>query len=220
MRSGAGSGTVPTMLPTLVSPSTASTRHLSPGAVLLRRGECTDQVLHLEQGRVMLGLLDQGGLHHQLGVVEGPFWLEASSGLLGLPHAVDAVAETDVSLQSVALSDFRSHVDGLPEPSRSLLSDLARAQRQQTEMAISRLAKDADARCAEWLMQHAERDPSTNRLQVNLHERKRSIAAHLGIAPETFSRILRQLRERELISGRGRVLQLTNPDALRALAGA
>ena len=29
-----------------------------------------------------------------------------------------------------------------------------------------------------------------------------------------------QLRERELISGRGRVLQLTDPDALRALAGA
>ena len=208
------------MLAAMPSSSTASTQQVSPGAVLLRRGESSDQVLHLERGRVMLGLLDQGGLHHQLGVVEGPFWLEASSGLLGLPHAVDAVAETDVSLRTVALSDFRNHVDRLPEPSRSLLSDLARAQRQQTELAISRLAKDADARCAEWLMQHAERDPSTNRLQVNLHERKRSIAAHLGIAPETFSRILRQLRERELISGRGRVLQLTNPDALRALAGA
>ena len=208
------------MLELLSSSSANPAQRFASGAVLLRRGECTDQVLHLERGRVMLGLLDQGGLHHQLGVIEGPFWLEASSGLLGLPHAVDAVAETEVSLQSVALADFRNHVDRLPEPSRSLLSDLARAQRQQTELAISRLAKDADARCAQWLMQHAERDPSTNRLQVNLHERKRSIAAHLGIAPETFSRILRQLRERELISGRGRVLQLTNPDALRALAGA
>ena len=186
----------------------------------MRRGESADQVLHLQHGRVILGLLEHGGLHHQLGVVEGPFWLEASSGLLGLPHVVDAVAETDVRLHRVALADFRQHVDRLPEPSRSLLSDLARAQRQQTELASSRLAKDADARCAEWLMQHAERDPSTDRLQVSLHERKRSIAAHLGIAPETFSRILRQLRERELISGRGRVLQLTNPDALRALAEA
>ena len=208
------------MLAAMTSPSNVTTQHVGPGAVLLRRGECTDQVLHLERGRVMLGLLNQSGLHHQLGVVEGPFWLEASSGLLGLPHAVDAVAETDVSLQTVALADFRSHVDHLPEPSRSWLSDLARAQRQQTELAISRLAKDADARCAEWLIQHAERDPSTQRLQVNLHERKRSIAAHLGIAPETFSRILRQLRDRELISGRGRVLQLINPDALHILAGA
>ncbi len=208
------------MLQALSSLSTVSRGHLAPGAVLLRRGESTDQVLHLERGRVVLGLLDQGGLHHQLGVVEGPFWLEAASALLGLPHAVDAVAETEVGLQSVALADFRRHVDGLPELSRALLSDLARGQRQQTEMAISRLAKDADARCAQWLIQHAERDPASDRLQVQLHERKRSIAAQLGIAPETLSRILRQLRERELISGRGRVLQLTNPEALRALAGA
>ena len=206
----------------LASPSSSAStaQHLGAGAVLLRRGECSDQVLHLEHGRVTLGILDAGGLHHRLGVVEGPFWLEASSGLLGLPYAVDAVAETDVSLQTVALSDFRAHVDHLPEPSRTLLGDLARSQRQQTELAVSRLAKDADARCAEWLIQHAERDPTTQHLQVNLHERKRSIAAQLGIAPETFSRILRQLRERELISGRGRVLQLTNPDALRTLAGA
>ena len=220
MRRRGESGKVQPMLEAFSPSTSASVEHLRPGAIVMRRGQTAEQVLRLERGRVVLGLLDQGGLHHQLGTVEGPFWLEASSALLGLPHAVDAVAETDVSLQSVELPDFRAHVDQLPQPSRSLLLDLARAQRQQTEMAISRLAKDADARCAEWLMQHAERDPTTNRLQVSLSERKRSIAAHLGIAPETFSRILRQLRERELISGRGRVLQLTNPDALRTLAGA
>jgi len=192
---------------------------LAPGAVLLRRGECSSQVLHVDQGRVMLGVLDKGILQHQLGVVEGPFWLEAASGLLGLPHAVDAVAETEVSLHPVALSDFRAHVDSLPEPSRTLLTDLAKAQRQQTEVAVSRLAKDADARCAEWLLNHAERDTISGRLQVNLSERKRSIAAQLGIAPETLSRMLKQLRERDLISGRGRVLQLINLDALRQLAG-
>lgn len=213
------SGKVRPMLEAILSP-TAPTRQFMPGQVLLRRGESSEQVFHLEQGRVALGLLDHGGLHHRLGVVEGPFWLEASSGLLDLPYAVDAVAETQVSLQPVELASFRGHVDGLAETSRSLLLDLAKAQRQQTELAISRLAKDADARCAEWLIQHAKRDPDTNRLQVNLSERKRNIAAHLGIAPETLSRILRQLRERELISGRGRVLQLTNLDALRTLAGA
>ena len=187
--------------------------------MLLRRGECTSQVLHVDQGRVMLGILVQGTLHHQLGVVEGPFWLEAAAGLLGLPHAVDAVAETEVSLHPVALSDFRDHVDSLPEPSKTLLTDLARAQRQQTEVAVSRLAKDADARCAEWLLNHAERDSASGRLQVNLSERKRTIAAQLGIAPETLSRMFKQLRERDLISGRGRVLHLLNLDALRQLAG-
>jgi CRP-like cAMP-binding protein len=206
------------MLPATIAPPTSSQR-LAPGAVLLRRGECSSQVLHVDQGRVMLGVLDKGILQHQLGVVEGPFWLEAASGLLGLPYAVDAVAETEVSLHPVALSDFRAHVDSLPEPSRTLLTDLAKAQRQQTEVAVSRLAKDADARCAEWLLNHAERDTTSGRLLVNLSERKRTIAAQLGIAPETLSRMFKQLRERDLISGRGRVLQLVNLDALRQLAG-
>ena len=207
------------MLEAIATSSTAATQQLAPGAVLLRRGECADQVLHLERGRVTLGLLEQDGMHHQLGVVEGPFWLEAASGLLGLPHAVDAVAETEVTLQAVPLSDFQAHVEGLPAPSRTLLTDLARAQRQQTEVSVSRLAKDADARCAEWLLNHAERDTTSGRLQVNLCERKRTIAAQLGIAPETLSRLFKQLRERDLISGRGRVLQLLNLDALRQLAG-
>lgn len=200
--------------------SSNPTRQFVPGQVVLRRGENAEQMLHLEHGRVVLGLLEQGGMHHRLGAVEGPFWLEASSGLLGLPYVVDAVAETDVSLQTVPLAEFRDHVQALPEPTRTLLSDMARAQRQQIELAISRVAKDADARCAQWLIQHAEHDPVSQVLLVKLHERKRSIAAHLGIAPETLSRVLRQLRERELISGRGRVLQLTNLDALRVLAGA
>ena len=56
-------------------------------------------------------------------------------------------------------------------------------------------------------------------MTVQLQERKRSIAAQLGIAPETLSRVLRLLRERQLISGGGRVVGLPNPHALRALAG-
>jgi CRP-like cAMP-binding protein len=145
--------------------------------------------------------------------------LEAASGLLGLPHAVDAVAETEVHLQFVNVPDFLAEVHAMPKASQNLLLDMARSQRQQTEMAVSRLAKDADARCAEWLLRHAEPDELVGGLAVKLTERKRTIAAQLGIAPETFSRVLRHLRDRQLISGAGRVLGLPNPQALRELAG-
>jgi CRP-like cAMP-binding protein len=53
---------------------------------------------------------------------------------------------------------------------------------------------------------------------VTLHLRKRLIAAQLGIAPETFSRVLRQLREHGLIAGRGNVIDLPKPAALEILA--
>jgi CRP-like cAMP-binding protein len=193
---------------------------MAAGTVLLHRGDAVDRIVHVMQGRVLLGVMVDGQMAHQLGVVEGPFWLEAASGLLGLPHAVDAVAETEVDLQFVSVADFVAEVQGLPEASQNLLMDMARSQRQQTEMAVSRQAKDADARCAEWLLRHAQTTDQSGSLAVKLTERKRNIAAQLGIAPETFSRVLRHLRERQLISGGGRVLGLPNPQALRELAGA
>jgi CRP-like cAMP-binding protein len=81
------------------------------------------------------------------------------------------------------------------------------------------LAKDADARCAEWLLRHAEPIDAQGRLAVILRDRKRLIAAQLGIAPETFSRVLKHLRDRKLISGGGRVLNLLDPSGLQSLAG-
>jgi len=207
------------MLDPALSPSLEPAVTLDAGAVLLRRGDAVQRIVHVLQGRVVLGVMLDGQMTHQLGTVEGPFWLEAASGLLGLPHAVDAVAETSVQLQYVAADDFVAEVKALPDVSQNLLMDMARSQRQQTEMAVSRLAKDADARCAEWLLRHAEPDVLVGGLAVTLRERKRTIAAQLGMAPETFSRVLRHLRERQLISGGGRVLGLPNPQALRDLAG-
>lgn len=207
------------MLDPSLSPSSKLSAVHAAGTVLLHRGDVLDHIVHVMQGRVVLGVMLEGHMTHQLGVVEGPFWLEAASGLLGLPHAVDAVAETEVHVQQVQVPDFVNDVRALPEASQNLLLDMARSQRQQTELAVSRLAKDADARCAEWLLRHAEPVDLSGGLAVKLTERKRTIAAQLGIAPETFSRVLRHLRERQLISGGGRVLSLPNPQALRELAG-
>ncbi|WP_137893496.1 Crp/Fnr family transcriptional regulator [Ramlibacter sp. 2FC] len=207
------------MLPSKSFDLPAETQTLACGTPLLRRAVAMKDVLHLDSGRVALGLMEDGLLAHQLGVVEGPFWLEATSAVLGLPSAVDAVAETSVSLRRVPVELFERSLKALPPSAQAVLHDVAQAHRQQTELAVSRLAKDAEARCAEWLLRHAEPAEESGSLAVLLRERKRLIAAQLGIAPETLSRVLRHLRERSLISGSGRVLRLDDPNGLRALAG-
>ena len=201
------------------SVSPAAERQTAPrGQTLLRRTQAAPWVGFLESGRVVLGVMAGEAMEHQLGVLEGPCWLEASSAVLDLPPAVDVVADSEVVLRRVPVAEFRRTLADLSRPARAVLDDVARAHRQQTELAVSRLAKDAEARCAEWLLQHAE-PLAQGGMAVQLQERKRSIAAQLGIAPETLSRVLRHLRERSLISGSGRSLNLLDMTGLRSLAG-
>jgi CRP-like cAMP-binding protein len=206
------------MLPAAFTESLAEERTHRAGSVLLRRGTAPSAVLYLQTGRATLGIMEGPELVHQLGTVQGPFWLDATSAVLGLPGVVDVVADSDVQVRRIPLGKFRQTVSDLNEVARTVLYDLARAHRRQTELAVSRLAKDAEARCAEWLLQHAQRSKDES-LAVTLDQRKRLIAAQLGIAPETLSRVLRNLRERSLISGTGRSLQLIDPSGLRQLAG-
>lgn len=206
------------MLFAQTTPSSAAQQTEVRGAVLLRRAVSSPWVVYLESGRVILGVMDGDSMEHQLGVVQSPCWLEATSAVLNLPHAVDAVADTEVSLRRMPLPEFRQSLEAMSATVLNVLHDVAAAHRQQTELAVSRLAKDAEARCAEWLLRHAQTgDKGT--MAVLLQQRKRSIAAQLGIAPETFSRVLRHLRERSLISGSGRILNLLDPSGLRSLAG-
>lgn len=192
------------------------------GSILLRRSAATKSVVFVESGRVALGVLGIGdaasAIEHQLGLVEGPCWLEATAAVLNVPSAVDAVALTDVVVRRLTPQQFRDCLDTCASDVQSLLLDMARAHRQQTELTVSRLAKDAEARCAEWLLNHAQASDKGG-CSVHLQLRKRAIAAQLGIAPETLSRVLRHLRELRLISGSGRIVDLVDPIGLRTLAG-
>jgi CRP-like cAMP-binding protein len=188
------------------------------GELLLKRAASSPWVSYLESGRVALGVMNGDAMEHQLGVVQGPCWLEATAAVLNLPSVVDAMADTEVSFRRIPVAEFRRSLADMPAAAQTVLHDVAMAHRQQTELAVSRLAKDAEARCAEWLLRHAQTG-AKGVMEVQLEQRKRSIAAQLGIAPETLSRILRHLRERSLISGSGRMLNLIDPTGLRTLAG-
>lgn len=205
----------------LISPAT-DRQAVTSGSVLLERGQFPGWVTYVESGRIDLGVLDGKVLAHQLGVLQGPAWLEAGAAVLNLPSVVDAVAETDAVVRRLSVSQFRQSLEAMPHEAQVLLRDVAQAHRQQTEMAVSRLAKDAQSRCAEWLLAHIEPGDNGERgdVAVRLREPKRLIAAQLGIAPETLSRVLRYLRDRGLISGSGRVLNMLDLGGLRSLAGA
>ena len=67
------------MLPSNLFSLPVQTEVFAAGEVLRRRNEVLTSVLHLESGRVLRGFYEEGYLRHQLGAVEGPFWLDAAS---------------------------------------------------------------------------------------------------------------------------------------------
>ena len=207
--------TMPSM--SQVATSFGQPESFASGAWLRLRRQPLTSVLYLESGSVLLGVEQGASLRHQLGQVEGPAWLDAAFALQGRSSCMDMQAQTAGQLYAIPIERFHKAVADMPVPAQQLLKDLARAYCSQTELAVSRLAQDAEARCAQWLLHHAKQHTEGG-LRVTLNARKRLIAAQLGIAPETFSRVLRQLREHGLIAGRGNIIDLPKPQALEVLA--
>ena len=200
-------------------PLTPAVRSAPPGEVLLARHSTPSEALYLRGGRAVAGLLVRGDLRHRLLVFEAPCWLDAPAVLLRQPAACDWVADSAVELWAFPAAGLRQWQATLPQAVQGLLQDMAQAQQRQTAAALALMAQDAEARCAQWLLQHA-RQAGDGLVGIELQQRKRTIAAQLGMAPETFSRVLRHLRERGLIRQDGAMLQLTDPAGLRQLATA
>ena len=196
----------------------ATEQVLKAGTVLFRRSEFPSNAVRLLEGSVVLGWMEGGAMQQHLGRVQGPCWL-----ILGSHHTLDALAESEVKICHWPLSWVRAQLQALPQTASEFLTDMAKVQLQQAELAGSRLVLGADARLAQWLLKHAEpvqaEAPATERSwRVVFNDKKRQIAAQLGISPETFSRVLRQFREQCLISGSGRHLCLVNLAGLQDLA--
>ena len=77
---------------------------LPAGSLLCARNERATSVLHLDSGRVLLGVREGELLRHQLGTVEGPCWLDVAPALLGQPSVADLVADTTVQVRRVGRS--------------------------------------------------------------------------------------------------------------------
>ena len=191
---------------------------LAAGTVLQRRSARSDEVMFIESGVVGLGVMGDGELEHCLGLAQGPCWLEPSAAVLQTAWAVDAVAQSTVWVRRVPMAEFQMSLQACCTGVHSMLVDMARLHQQQTEVAVSRLVKDAEGRCAQWLSQHA-RGREGGQFVVEFQDRKRQVAQLLGIAPETLSRVFKLLRERGMISGTGRIVELVDMPALTQLAG-
>jgi CRP-like cAMP-binding protein len=207
------------VLTALVAASCA--QEVAQGEQVLSRAEVAQSLMLVVRGDVALGVAQADVPFLPERTVHGPDGLDISSAWLGLPHGLDAVALTPARVLSVPLSSVLQVLQRHPELAARLLTSLARQVHTLSAAAHDLMHKDAEARVAAWMCQRLTpiaHNGSAPRAMVELKERKRDIAAQLGITPETLSRLLRQLSRKALIEVSGYRVTVLDVAALQALA--
>ncbi|MCH7341972.1 Crp/Fnr family transcriptional regulator [Pelomonas sp. CA6] len=191
----------------------ASRRRLQPGATVFRRGQAARGLLAVLDGQVGLGLVreDQGQTLER--TLRGPQWLDLASAWLDEVHQQDAWCITEADVLELPMAPLRACLQERPELAEGLMRQLARQLRELGGITHELMHMDAEKRLAAWLLRRAAGLSS-----MALGERKRDIAAQLAIAPETLSRLMRQLKIKGLIDVQGYTVRLLAPDQLRLLA--
>lgn len=197
----------------------ARSRKLLPGALVFCQGEASRGVLLVVEGDVALGLRNDDGSFRTERHVQGPAWLDLSTGLLGMSCTADARVMTPAVLAELPRDGLTQVMERFPVIARRLLVVVAEECRAQALSTHDLMHKDAPARLAAWL--HARCQPVEGRAPagvVQLPMRKRDIASQLAITPETLSRLMRSFSSQGLIQVAGYTVHVLDWPALQRLA--
>lgn len=196
----------------------ARERRFGAGEVVLLRGQPATALWLVQTGRVALGTRGPAGLLQQRTAVGAAAWLDLASGLLGGAHAEDAIADSDSVLWELPVNAVLRCAPLHADLMQALAVRLAGSVHELIDGTRDLVMKDVLARCATWLLEHAELDAGGTGGTLQLQQRKRAVALELGTTAETFSRTLRELSRRGLISVHGYAISVLDAPGLRALA--
>ncbi|MFG6447089.1 Crp/Fnr family transcriptional regulator [Roseateles sp. BYS180W] len=191
----------------------AVVRHVEPGALILRHSQTQPDVLALLQGQAGVGELRSTEAPVLERSVRGPQWLNLASAWLHQASAQDIWAQSSAQLLALPVLALRHVLRRQPELADALLQAMARQVTELSGLTHEFMRLDAEKRLAAWLLRRAGGLPS-----LALGERKRDIAAQLAIAPETLSRLMKQLKLKGLIDMQGYTVHVLRPEGLAALA--
>ncbi|NHR08719.1 Crp/Fnr family transcriptional regulator [Chromobacterium haemolyticum] len=196
-------------------PHTQELRGLK-GQVIFQKGDPCDGMFLVVYGRVKLALSSAQGSEKVMEIIHpGQSFAEAVM-FLGRPCPVMAQFLEDGMLLKVEAAGILQAIDHDPAFARRLLAGLS--------LRLHGLVRDVERYSIEsslqrvigYLLQHIPEDGGSLTPQVSLPVNKSLIASRLNLTPETFSRMLHQLIEAELIKVDGRDITLVDVDKLKA----
>jgi CRP-like cAMP-binding protein len=173
--------------------------HYRRGALIARQGEPLPGVIAIAYGLAKLVLPRRKGDEKVLRFVGANESFGEAATLLERPCPVDAFALADTMLTVIPLRVLRQLQERDIVFANNLVRVLAEGLLGMVADIDSSSGRSSTQRLAAYLESLAEPQIKAARCAVQLPVTKTALAARLGITKETMSRLLRELKEQELI---------------------
>ena len=194
--------------------------HLSEGEHLFEQGQDADKFYLVRSGQIKLFRVSMEGSERVIDVIQpGQIFAECVLFLDKGVYPIGAEALLNTELLSFDFKTFRSVLEESKDTCFQLMSDMSLCLHQYLDQVDYLTLQNASFRLINYLLQQIPEDHQPDESYViQLTTSKSIIASWLSIQPETFSRILRTLKNRQLIEVNGKSITIHNVDQLRDMA--
>jgi CRP-like cAMP-binding protein len=188
---------------------------LEDGQYLFRQGEPAARFYLVIEGRVKLFRLAPDGNEKVIELVDaGHTFAEALMFRSAPRYPVCAQALGRSSVVSVDADHYKALLLGSVELCMDLLADMSYRLRALIREIDDLSLHSATCRVAAFLLTHAPENSPEFELDVPKHV----IASRLSVKPETFSRIIKNLKSRGVLEVKGSRVRLLDREALEGVA--
>ena len=187
---------------------------LEDGQLLFAQGEDVSYFYLVLQGKIKLFRLSPDGQEKIIEIVPaGEVFAEALMFMDQPYYPVSSAALSDSVVVGIDARDFKAMLWDSVDTCLLLLGDMSFRLRKLIHEIDTLTLHSGTCRVASYILQHAPEDQQCFDLDIA----KSVIAARLSIKPETFSRIIKNLREQGIISIEGNKITIHNREALKGL---
>jgi CRP-like cAMP-binding protein len=187
---------------------------LEDGQLLFAQGEAVRYFYLVLQGKIKLYRMSPDGQEKIIEIVPaGEVFAEALMFMDQPNYPVSSAALSATVVIGIDARDFKAMLWDSVDTCLLLLGDMSFRLRKLVHEIDTLTLHSGTCRVASYLLQHAPDDQQCFDLDIA----KSVIAARLSIKPETFSRIIKNLREQGIISIEGNKITIHNRKALQEL---
>ncbi|MDA8115510.1 MAG: Crp/Fnr family transcriptional regulator [Acidithiobacillus sp.] len=189
---------------------------MSVGQILFLEGDVATAFYFLLDGQVKLVTPAADGHEKIVDILQGGDLFAEAVAFLGYRYPVQAIAAMPSRVLAISLTTFLAILQQHQELMLQMLGRLSLRLRHLIKELRHLTVESADQRVVGYLLELCPAGDSA--VNLLLPATKAMIAARLGLTPETFSRVLKRLREEHLITVEKLKIHVYRPSALRRWA--